>query len=251
MFCGNCGKQLDENAKFCDECGAQQGVSAQINDNPNNVYSNTDAQKKETKPTTKKSSAMSVRILIVVIALIAGSLVGKFVIAPSYANDEPEKNNLGGQTITSQSNVSNPAYDAILEGANIVRMPPFFNMDTMSFAQKNVDGTIYCGDYGYEGDLVKRIYSTVYVPIQNLTDTEKSLLESSAKAELAKYEALDFCTVNYNMSLNYFSYTIEFKNIDLAQNYSKLYSVGFLENNAPISMSETEKRMIDGGSVKK
>lgn len=251
MFCSNCGKQIADGSKFCDECGAQQGVKAETPNNQNEVYSSAESQQNKPKSKAKKSPTMSVRILIVVVALIAGSLVGKFVIAPSYTNDQTAGNNQGGQTITSQSNISNPAYDAIFEGTYIVRMPAMFNMDTMSFAQKNADGTIYCGDYGYEGDLVKSIYATVYIPIQNLTDADRSLLESAARAELAKFEALDFCKVSYNMGGNYFSYSYEFKNVDLSQNYSKLYSIGYLEKNAPISMSETEKRMIASGSVKK
>ena len=28
MYCKNCGKQMDDNTKFCPECGADQGVAA-------------------------------------------------------------------------------------------------------------------------------------------------------------------------------------------------------------------------------
>lgn len=157
MFCSNCGKQIADGSKFCDECGAKQGVRVEITDKQNNVYSNTEAQQSEAKLNAKKSPTLSVKIIVIVIVLVAGSLIGKFVIAPSYTKWQTGGSNQGGQTITSQINVTHTEYDAIFEGMNIVRMSTIFNMDTMSFAQKDADGIIYCGDYGYEGDLVKRI----------------------------------------------------------------------------------------------
>ncbi len=253
MFCSNCGKQIADEAKFCDGCGAQQGVKVEVPNNRNDVYSSTESQQNKPKSNTKKIPTMTVKIIVIVVVLVAGSLIGKFVIAPSYTKEQTggNGNNQGGQTITSQNDVPNPAYDAIFDGTYIVRMPAMFNMDTMSFAQKEADGVIYCGDYGYKDDLVKKIVAATYIPIHNLTEADKSLLENTARSELAMYEALDFCMVSYNMSGNYFSYTIEFDNLDMPQNYSKLYSIGYLEKNAPISMSETENRMIAKGAVKK
>ena len=45
MFCQNCGKQIPENAKFCNHCGATQGSNA-AQSNPNRSKNNTQSQRR-------------------------------------------------------------------------------------------------------------------------------------------------------------------------------------------------------------
>lgn len=94
MFCSNCGKQLDENAKFCDGCGAQQGVGNDINSASNqqapnpqqNVNANYQAAPAASNPKAKKAPKTKNIIITVAVALCA-FIIGKFIIAPSMTSD--------------------------------------------------------------------------------------------------------------------------------------------------------------------
>ena len=42
MFCGNCGKEIPNNAKFCNHCGAlQNNTAAQADQTPQQTYTTT------------------------------------------------------------------------------------------------------------------------------------------------------------------------------------------------------------------
>lgn len=38
MFCGNCGKQIVDNSRFCPYCGAEVGKTENILNKPDSVY---------------------------------------------------------------------------------------------------------------------------------------------------------------------------------------------------------------------
>lgn len=292
MFCSNCGKQLDENAKFCDGCGAQQGVGNDINSASNqqapnpqqNVNANYQAAPAASNPKAKKAPKTKNIIITVAVALCA-FIIGKFIIAPSMTSDSgygSADGNSGsvvsnsGSTVSSTDNTvsstssqtqtdignnnstyssstvtTGSTYDDILTNAYIVHFQPFFNMDCMSFVQKHDDGRIVCSDYGYEGDIVQQWVETSYVPVSNYDASQKATIESTIKGECAKFEALNCCTLKYQMGTNYFTVTITLSNVDKAENYSELYQAGILAIKDVISMSKTESNLIAQGAVKK
>ena len=65
MFCSNCGKQLPDNAKFCDHCGTKQGQATPA------PCSQAVPQEQKTAKTSKKKVAG-----IVLLCLQAASLLG-------------------------------------------------------------------------------------------------------------------------------------------------------------------------------
>ncbi len=264
MFCSNCGKQLDENAKFCDGCGAQQGAGNDINSASNqqapnsnpNVNANYQTSHTEPTPQAKKVSKKTTNIIIAAAIVLVAFLIGKFAIAPSMSSGGGE--NTGGQstsntnsTYSSSNAISNSAYDDILTEAYIVHFQPMFNMDSASFVSKLSDGSIVCADYGYEGDQIIQWVETLYIPVTNYTDSQKTEAENNVRNNYAKLEALSCCNVKYKMGTNYLTVTVEFSDVDKAENYSALYQVGILTTNGPISMSATESGLIAQGAVKK
>lgn len=258
MFCSTCGKQIQENAKFCNYCGAQQGenlgtVSApKINEHQQNVV---DTQIRQPRKESKKKP----NIILTLIIVLGVFLLGKFVVAPlmtsDYNNNSDSQNNQiqisTENSYETSAELPNPEYEEILEEAYIVHFKPFFNMETASFVMKQDNGTICCADYGYEDDVVGQWVETVYVPITGYTDAQKDTLENSMKSQYASLESLSCCSVESEMGATYYSVTFTYSDVDKAENYTQLYNAGILQTNTFISMSATEEGLLSQGFIKK
>ena len=276
MFCPNCGKQIPENTKFCSHCGAQQTASNNINSapsqqnptiqppQPQQQFQSQQQFQPQQAQNPPKSKKTGVAVIASVAVVVAAFVLGKFVIAPGMVSDPgKDKDSIGSSSSYSQQgantddadntkgDTTNSAYEAIFEGTFIVHHPMFFNMETASFAMKDADGTIYCVDYGYKDDIVLERVTTTYIPISGYTDAQKSELERKAKADNSSYEALNCCTIKYNMSANYFSITTTFSDLDNTDARNELVTAGIMPNNNPISMSLSEQEVIADGGVKK
>ena len=259
MFCSNCGKQIPENTKFCNNCGAKQIVETKepATKTTENQQKIDGAQIRQTEKAPKKKINIFVTLAIVLCAF----LLGKFAIALLMVSDSDKGNETGNQGSQSQQttennggssvNSDNSAYEAIFEDAFIVHFQTFFNMDMESFALKQEDGIICCADYGYKEDTVKQWVETMYIPVSEYTETQKTELENTMKTQFATIDALNCCAVTYKMSTNYFTITCTYSDVDKAENYGELYNAQVLQTNTFISMSATETTLLGQGFVKK
>lgn len=253
MFCSKCGKQLSDNTRFCDNCGAQQQING-VNDVNKDVV---DVLHQPPKKGTKKKT----NIIIVLVVALCAFIIGRFVIAPSMMSEtkkgyETTQKSVQTEQTTETSEfttvaASNPDYEAVFENTYMVHFPFFFNMDMANFAIKQEDGSIGCSDFGYENDVVKQWQETIYIPIAGYTDIQKTELENMMRSEFASLEALSCCTVTYKMSINYLTVTCTYNDVDKKENYSELYEAGILEMNTFISMSATEESLLNQGFAKK
>ncbi len=257
MFCSNCGKQIADESKFCDGCGAKQGADNSVNSDPNETVDSTQNAPITPNSQVQKSPKKKANVFIVLAVVLVAFLIGKFAIAPSMVSDGGSGSSSGSQTQTTNKNSgssvdsANPAYDAIFDDTYIVHFQTFFNMEMENFAMKKDDGIIACADYGYKDDVVKQWVETVYIPVSEYTDAQKAEVETTFKAQFASIDALNCCTVTYKMSTNYFTITCTYSNVDQASNYAELYSAGILQTNTFISMSATETTLLGQGFVKK
>lgn len=251
MFCQNCGKEIQDNTKFCNHCGAQQQISEHTASAPQITKDQQPA-----KNVKKKANP-----IVVLAIVLCAFLLGKFVIAPSMTQDSGSGSNTGcpgsqtqqttegnGGTMT---DTNNAAYDAIFEDTYIVHFQAFFNMEMKNFALKQEDGTVCCADYGYEDDVVKQWVETMYIPVSEYTDTQKAELENTMKTQFAMIDALNCCAVTYKMGNHYFTITCTYSDVDKPANYGELYDAGILQTNTFISMSATETTLLSQGFVKK
>lgn len=258
MFCSNCGKQIPDNTKFCNHCGTQQ----QIVENTESAPKTTENQQTVADTPTQKPKKVpkkKANIFIVLAVMLCTFLIGKFVIAPSMiSKTDDDTGNQGSQSQQTTENnggssvdSANPAYDAIFDDTYIVHFQTFFNMETSNFVSKLEDRIILCADYGFKDDVVKQWVETMYIPISECTDSQKSELETTMKSQFATVDALNCCTVTYNMSTNYFTITCTYSDVDKAENYVELYNAQILQTNTFISMSATESTLLGQGFVKK
>lgn len=260
MFCSKCGKQLPDNTKFCNDCGAQQQISKNTEAAPKTTVNQpgiTDTPTQQPEKTPKKKT----NIFIVLAVVLCAFIIGKFVFAPSMEPDSGNSGNTGNQGGQSQQTTTNnnsstvdtdnPAYEAIFDDSYIVHFQTFFNMEMENFAMKKDDGIIACADYGYKDDVVKQWVETIYIPVSEYTDAQKAEVEATFKAQFDSIDALNCCSVTYKMSTNYFTITCTYSNVDQASNYAELYNAGVLQTNTFISMSATETTLLGQGFVKK
>lgn len=272
-ICPNCNNQLEDNAAFCDKCGAklvvQQAYSQPQsnyagqpyqNYNPNQQANGYQAPMQTNQPPKKKTGMIIgiVAACLIVLAII-GALAQDAFQKEGYGsgntgNDAEYNFNIGNDSSdssSSESTTSNSEYDDILAEAYIVHFNSFFGMDSESFVSKLDSGNIYCADYGYKNDVVLQMIETLYIPVSGMDDAAKTELENTARTEFAKFESIPCCTVEYKMSSNYLKVVVTYNDLDKEENYSALYDAGITDSNTPISMSASEEGMLADGAIKK
>ena len=250
MFCNHCGAQQPDGSKFCSNCGEKLAADqAAAKQQPQSKSAPNTQQAAKTEKKKGKLPVWGIALIA-----LAAFLLGQFVIAPAMSPNSDAGDHSGSQSTQSQNGGNtnaNPAYEAIFNDTYIVHFQTFFNMEMESFALKQEDGIICCADYGYEDDVVKQWVETMYIPVSEYTDTQKTELENTMKTQFATVEALNCCSVTYKMSTNYFTITCTYSDVDKPENYGELYNAGVLPVNTFISMSATGDTLVNQGFVKK
>lgn len=240
MYCNKCGKEIPENSKFCGGCGA----AVQMKTEP--------VAKKQKKE--KKRTPVWVTLIVVAVAF----LIGKFLIAPSMLSEPQKDQSSYQQEETSQSDSDavtvSGKYSEIFTSRNIVEMPAMFmRLDSAAFAAVDQDGMIEKLEFGYKDDVIKEMVNTLYFPISGMDDTEKNALKAMVKENLSGYLAVDFCSASYNMGNLYYTVSLHFTDLDVAENIQKMSEFGILSADGAdcLSMAQTESNLIAGGYTKK
>ncbi|WP_405380499.1 zinc-ribbon domain-containing protein [Phascolarctobacterium sp.] len=250
MYCNHCGAPQPDGSKFCSNCGEKLAADqAAAKQQPQSKSAPNTQQAAKTEKKKGKLPVWGIALIA-----LAAFLLGQFVIAPAMSPNSDAGDHSGSQSTQSQNGGNtdaNPAYEAIFNDTYIVHFQTFFNMEMESFALKQEDGIICCADYGYEDDVVKQWVETMYIPVSEYTDTQKTELENTMKTQFATVEALNCCSVTYKMSTNYFTITCTYYDVDKPENYGELYNAGVLPVNTFISMSATGDTLVNQGFVKK
>ena len=250
MYCNHCAAPQPDGSKFCSNCGEKLAADqAAAKQQPQSKSAPNTQQAAKTEKKKGKLPVWGIALIA-----LAAFLLGQFVIAPAMSPNSDAGDHSGSQSTQSQNGGNtdaNPAYEAIFNDTYIVHFQTFFNMEMESFALKQEDGIICCADYGYEDDVVKQWVETMYIPVSEYTDTQKTELENTMKTQFATVEALNCCSVTYKMSTNYFTITCTYSDVDKAENYGDLYNAQILQTNTFISMSATEETLVNQGFVKK
>ncbi len=151
-------------------------------------------------------------------------------------------------TVTTGNTVT---YEDILAELGIVHMETFVGLETASYVGI-VNGIVDCQDYGYEGDIVKKLVQTSYISVEGYTEDNKKLLEDTMKSAFSAFEDIDCVTVTYDMGTRYFKVRVLCVDLDKAENVSAVTTAGLLsESTGVISMSKSDVEFINLGYVKK
>lgn len=288
MFCKNCGKELENSAKFCDNCGAPQtempvsqpdvakdyapqntvpqGVTQ---NNPVNasVPYNANAPQQPIKP--KKSSTgciVAIIIACVIFALAVIGVIGIIVFSvntskdvasnPEFTlSDDLDVSDYVDENVEVQDDVANADYLEIFSSHNIVDSPSLFiGLESRAFASVLEDGTIDKMEFAYDNDTVEELIETIYYPIADVDESLVDDLDKSMKESFADADALDFCTVTYETTSDYYIIKIHSTEMDNATNLKALSDAsvlvydGFLTS---LSMDQTADNLISDGYIER
>lgn len=261
MFCKNCGREIDNNAKFCNNCGAPQEVApvaAPVYENPvqptpqptvptyeapaqptaapapqqtppqynNSVPYNPNGNLHPPVQTKKSSKGCIVAILIVV-ALFALIIVGSIIFAAvSFSSSSTSGDSSYSSDISAITDTPNAEYTAIFTDNNIIEAPALFlGLDSRAFAIIDDDGMIEKMEFGYDGDKIKELVDTIYYPITGLTEDVISVLDDTFRETFAPAEELDCCTVTYEQTADYYIITVHSTGLDSIANLSDLSEI--------------------------
>lgn len=265
MFCINCGKEIAENAKFCSYCGSENNISNKtyvdatvVNDAVENSKTVLDE-----KPKKKKTN-----ILIVLLVMLVAGFIGKNVIAPSMLSDSEDssynqnqsendftfENNYGSDDVTNSNDTANSSYLEIFNSRYIIDGPTLFiGHTTDCFAMVDEGGNITKLAYGHTDDVIYEMEQTLYLNVENMTETEKNNLIATVKEEMKAFENSSACELTYNETSSYFYVIIRFSALDQKINMQEaeklMGSTG--KSGDYFSMSITEQNLLNAGFVKK
>ncbi len=286
MFCKNCGKELENTAKFCNNCGAPQEVIADAQSVSDNVetqqpvpesYVPQGIPQGNTQETsipfnsgapqppvqTKKSSKGCIIAIIIAVALFVLGVIGVVAIAIFGYNitkdviSNPEFTTSEELDISDYVDeaVTDLTYEEIFSSHNIIDSPAFFmTKESCAFAYADTDGYVEKSEYGYEDDVIIEMVDTYYYPIGEYDEEQAKSYMDFVKAEFKADEELSCCTVTYNTTSSYFIVTEKYTNVDKAETLEELEQAGLITSDYEVdylSMEQTEQDYLDRGFVKK
>lgn len=259
MFCEKCGKEIADNVKFCPSCGNDRSMTYHnftSGNSSNTVVENRNDASKE------KSKKKKNNVLIVLFAVVACGLFGRFVIAPAMLSGSDEKN-----FSTEPSNqfqfeeipdnavsLLNPEYSEIFADNGIADLDTTFRgLESDAYVIQTTEGAVEKIEFGYEDDIVQEMVSTMYFPISNLSEEEIKDFETELKSYCSPLEKLGFCKVTHTRMNKFYCITVAVKGLDETENVEALAETEFFSNMSGliISMELTEEELLDEGYVKK
>lgn len=235
MVCQNCGKQLSEDAKFCDGCN--RPVSPQ--------------PKVQAEPVKKKKgvglAGILLTLVIVALAWGVGSCVGGYLGDSMTDPTEPTK----------KFNIRNTAYDDVFKKHGIIRMDALFVGDSTGFVKETVEeGIRYlrCLEVGYKDDVIHTVEETYYYDVSQLSESQKAIIDSNARSIYAEAEALDNITVSYNMGAALYTVNIRYEDIDELDTLQAVSAIGLLAEDTSaglLSLSKTRTDLKNQGYIER
>lgn len=151
MFCKKCGKEIPDDTKYCNFCGAEQSAAALTTNVP-----------QDTSPTPKNNT----KLIIIIAVLAVAFILGVFIIAPSLSGD---RNNTSAVTSSGTLTVNGDEENSIFtstvsaetSGTTLESLIPE-NSDNRGgdvYSASLGEGGIFTVSFGYYRDSPKVLYN--------------------------------------------------------------------------------------------
>lgn len=253
MFCRNCGKEIPENTKFCNHCGASQdGAPAP-----------TPSQPIQPAPAAKKSPFMPIVIGAVVIAAM---VLGVFVIAPALSGGKkPAPGNAspvvsgGNNNANSDNSSNNTAATPVPENTTAAETKPSSDGKInkyKAFTLKRADNDYINIELWYRtgSDYVAMVSGAIYIPTGS-TEYDGMLADNIAFADKVKTANLpdDIMHFGYDevkLSNGYVRNDFMFSELDGSNSSSVNMVAEFLglpAQNGYFNLSDCERYLLESG----
>lgn len=278
MYCSNCGKQIPDNSKFCNFCGAEQIIYSQTSFEPNQSVreqrppvSPVPPRQTQAGPQNgnqkKPKNHVGRNILISLAVFVVVAMFSRAFITPlflrSVHKDEPSPApsttfalpEISVSPFAFQTEPAQPTaaitseYSEIFSSRGIPDEDEPLTYDAwltaQSFAQVSSDGIVEKMQFGYdpEEDSVVELFDVLYVPTADLTAEELMALDIEIRDYLSQYEIDNFCTIEYEMytTYDYYKATVHFSDINNSYNIQRLSDIGLLPATDSTSGQPAEK----------
>lgn len=254
MFCGNCGKQNPDNAKFCSSCGSKLNSAPVEQAAP--VHQAPSAQ--QTAPVHQAASVQQPvsgkkitlkRILVSIVVFFVASAIGTAMagLFTSLPDVEP-------------SSTPSEAYSQIFWDNGLAIPGSDFagqGLKTASYAISMGDGMVGNSEYVFEDGYVLAFIETMYVPVQGLDADTRAELNSIMESQVSAYTALSCCQLSSYEENGFYVYKLLFSDLDRKENVRELSGTGLIitstdENEADrLGIKQTEENLLAQGYVKR
>ena len=257
MFCPNCGNQIPENTKFCSNCGAQQTANVNTNPAPNQpsytaqqtvsqqpVFTAPQPQPQPTqKPPKKKRTAKSIIISLVIIAVasIGGTLIGKFMVAPSMATKPNIPDTTSGYFQQGGGDTDDTGNSPAVGDVHMKRY--------RLRAENVVNATT---TFIYQGDIVIGVTGSMTVFDTSAVDVEGLKKDVTTAQTIVEQNALKYInfteketpegTAKYNLTFSFSNLDKDTKAADLAAQF-----IGFSADNGRIYIDTADEAITGFG----
>ncbi len=301
MFCKNCGIEVDNSAKFCNNCGspitAEQPIvestpqpavpqynepqptvpqynapqynepqsavpqynepqsavpqynAPQYNNSvPYNPVPNTPAQ-----PAKKGGKGCLIAIIIAVVILAFFVILG--IIGYNAAKDVITDDSAFSLDSFDSKDTTNSTpsaeYTAVFNDNNIIVTPSvFIGLDSRAFAMESSDGMIENMEFAYKNDTIKELIDTIYYPISEYDAEYIDLLDDAMREGFASAEAIECCTVTYDITDDFYIIKIHSTELDNSKNLKALSDAEVITYDGfamSLSMEDTASALTSQG----
>ncbi len=272
-FCPNCGNEIRNGVKFCTGCG--RPVDAKPQGTPKPQYQpsqTTNKAVKKGKPAVNGKTIGRVILGIIFAIVFFGIVIGmrqNNTSSDEYNDDysgqftqydDGSVSHQSGDELTQdeQDIIGGREYIEVFESRGIYDESALagYGLSTGEFVWVDESsGMVDKMEYGYKNDVVEVVVETIYYPISNYSDDEKSQLLDMFKSQFAAAEALDFVNITYDINGDYCKIKIVMENMDKVSNVKDAISVGIVQadtdNARAFSYEQSQAAMLASGYIQK
>lgn len=252
MFCGNCGKQNPDGAKFCSNCGSALNA-APVQQTPvyqAPVYQAPPVQQQapvqKPAPAKKKSGAIG-RILIsivsfFVVSALATVLVQSFSSAPDIEND----------------GVTSAAYSQVFYDNGLAVPSGDYGADvkTTAYVLDGGNGMVENIEYAYSKGYIVSYVDTIYVPVAGMDDATRREMDAYIQESFSHLTYVSCCDITVEYGSDFYIYRQVFTGLNKENNVRQLVGAGIVTASSngeikKIGMKTTEEGLLASGYIKR
>lgn len=249
MYCGNCGKQNPDGAKFCNACGSVLNSASAAQPRP--VYQQAPVQQptpvRQAAPAKKKSGGFK-RILVSIVSffvasVLATTLVQTFSWGPDIEDD----------------GVTSAAYSQVFYNNGLeVPTSDYYGLDvkTAAYVLDGGNGMVQNMEYAYDKGYIVSYVDTIYVSVAGMDERSRGEMDAYIQENFSHLTYVSCCEITVEYGSEFYIYRQVFTGLDKENNVRQLVGAGLVSATSggevkKIGIKQTEDGLLSSGYVKR
>lgn len=260
MFCGNCGKQNPDGARFCSNCGSQLNAAPVQQTAP--VYQAPPVRQQapvqqtppvqqapvqKPAPAKKKSGAIG-RILISIVAFFVASALATVLVQSFSSGPDIE-----------DDGVTSAAYSQVFyDNGLAVPSSDYYGVDvkTTAYVLDGGNGMVENIEYAYDRGYIVSYVDTIYVPVAGMDEATKSEMDAYIQSSFSHLTYVSCCEITVEYGADFYVYRQVFTGLDKENNVRQLVGAGLVTASSEgeikkIGIKQTEDGLLGSGYIKR